>query len=302
LKDKHKEFAKRSMVVAASFGLASALSVVVLGDESGYTATQHQKMKIAAVEAIWETEPAPASLVLFGIPDQKTETTAYEIKVPWLLGLIATRSFDGVVPGIKELRAEAEETIKRGILAYGALQDLKKDRSNQKARDIFEANKKALGHGLLLKKYTPSVVDATEEQIKQAASDTVPNVPLLFWSFRVMVGLGFFFIAFFSYAFYLASKRRLETQPWFLKLCVISLPLPWIAIEAGWFVAEHGRQPWTVDGVLPTFLSGSTLPYGTVLATLIAFVLFYSILAVVDVLLMIKYVKLGPVAAQTKGE
>lgn len=302
LKDKHKEFAKRSMVVAASFGLASALSVVVLGDESGYTTTEHQKMKIAAVEAVWETEPAPAGLVLFGLPDQKTETTAYEIKVPWLLGLIATRSLDGVVPGIKELKAESEETIRKGMVAYGALQELKKDRNNQKAREIFEANQKALGHGLLLKKYTPNVVDATEDQIKKAAQDTVPNVPLLFWAFRVMVGLGFFFIAFFGYAFYLASRRRLEKKPWFLKLCVVSLPLPWISIESGWFVAEYGRQPWTVDGVLPTFLSGSTLPYSSVLTTLIAFVLFYSVLAVVDVLLMIKYVKLGPVAALSKGE
>lgn len=302
LKDKHKEFAKRSMVVAASFGLASALSVVVLGDESGYTTTEHQKMKIAAVEAVWETEPAPAGLVLFGLPDQKTETTAYEIKVPWLLGLIATRSLDGVVPGIKELKAESEETIRKGMVAYGALQELKKDRNNQTAREIFEANQKALGHGLLLKKYTPNVVDATEDQIKKAAQDTVPNVPLLFWAFRVMVGLGFFFIAFFGYAFYLASRRRLEKKPWFLKLCVVSLPLPWISIESGWFVAEYGRQPWTVDGVLPTFLSGSTLPYSSVLTTLIAFVLFYSVLAVVDVLLMIKYVKLGPVAALSKGE
>ncbi|KAB2833451.1 MAG: cytochrome bd-I ubiquinol oxidase subunit CydA, partial [Caedimonadaceae bacterium] len=224
------------------------------------------------------------------------------IKVPWLLGLIATRSLDGVVPGIKELKAESEETIRKGMVAYGALQELKKDRNNQKAREIFEANQKALGHGLLLKKYTPNVVDATEDQIKKAAQDTVPNVPLLFWAFRVMVGLGFFFIAFFGYAFYLASRRRLEKKPWFLKLCVVSLPLPWISIESGWFVAEYGRQPWTVDGVLPTFLSGSTLPYSSVLTTLIAFVLFYSVLAVVDVLLMIKYVKLGPVAALSKGE
>src|ERR1700761_7735619 len=91
---KHREFAKRSMTVAASFGLASALSVVVLGDESGYTAGQNQKMKIAAIEAMWQTEPAPASFTLVGLPSMAAHETRYEIKVPWVLGLIVTRSTD----------------------------------------------------------------------------------------------------------------------------------------------------------------------------------------------------------------
>jgi cytochrome d ubiquinol oxidase subunit I len=301
LRGRHIEFAKRSMVVAASFGLASALSVVVLGDESGYMATEHQKMKIAAVEAVWETEPAPAGLVLFGVPDQKSQTTAYEIKIPWLLGIIATRSLDGVVLGIKDLVHNSEKNVREGMVAYGALQEIKKNRDDSKARALFEEHKKSLGHGLLLKKYTPNVVDATEDQIKSAALDTVPNVSLLFWSFRVMVGLGLYFIVFFGYAFYRASRRRFTDQRWFLRVCLISMPLPWIAAEAGWFVAEHGRQPWTIDGILPTFLSGSSLPYGSVLTTLIAFVLFYSVLAVVDVLLMLKYIKLGPTPHSIKG-
>ncbi len=93
------------MTVAASFGLASALSVVVLGDESGYTAGVNQKMKIAAIEAMWDTEPAPASFTLVGLPDLATHTTKYEIKVPWMLGLIATRSVDTPVPGINDLVA-----------------------------------------------------------------------------------------------------------------------------------------------------------------------------------------------------
>src|SRR6201999_2064873 len=94
LRGRHAEIAKRSMTVAASFGLASALSVVVLGDESGYTAGENQKMKIAAIESMWETEPAPASFTIFGIPNMETHRTDYEIRVPWMLGLIATRSLD----------------------------------------------------------------------------------------------------------------------------------------------------------------------------------------------------------------
>ena len=85
------------------FGLASALSVAVLGDESGYTATLDQKMKIAAIEAMWDTEPPSASFTVFGIPDVETRVTRYKIELPWLLGLIATRSLDRPVEGINDL-------------------------------------------------------------------------------------------------------------------------------------------------------------------------------------------------------
>src|SRR5450755_588332 len=108
LRGRHVELAKRSMTVAASFGLLSALSVVVLGDESGYTARANQKMKIAAIEAMWDTEPAPASFTLFGLPDVKTHVTNYEVRIPWLLGLIATRSTDVPVPGINNLVDDAK--------------------------------------------------------------------------------------------------------------------------------------------------------------------------------------------------
>src|SRR5471032_3444600 len=111
LRRRHVEFAKRSMTVAASFGIASALSVVVLGDESGYTAGVNQKMKIAAIEAMWNTEPAPASFTVFGLPDLATHKTRYEVKVPWVLGLIATRSTDTPVPGINQLVALAHDRI-----------------------------------------------------------------------------------------------------------------------------------------------------------------------------------------------
>src|SRR5690606_17615156 len=107
--------AKRSMTVAASFGLASALSVVVLGDESGYTATENQKMKIAAIEAMWETEPAPAGFNLFALPDQDGQVNRYELQVPFLLGLISTRSLTEELPGIRELVADAETRIRNGV-------------------------------------------------------------------------------------------------------------------------------------------------------------------------------------------
>lgn len=109
-----------------------------------------------------------------------------------------------------------------------------------------------------------------------------------------MVALGFFFILLFAAAFYLASKHRLDRHRWFLRLAFLSLPLPWVAAELGWIVAEYGRQPWAIDGLLPTFLGVSTTSAANVWMSLIGFVLFYTLLAVVDVYLMLRVVRRGP--------
>jgi cytochrome d ubiquinol oxidase subunit I len=122
----------------------------------------------------------------------------------------------------------------------------------------------------------------------------VPAVSPLFWSFRIMVGLGFYFIALFAVAFLLASKRWLTRYRSFLWFAFLSLPLPWIAAELGWIVAEVGRQPWVIEGVLPTFLAVSSISAANVWITLTGFVVFYSTLAVVDVYLMVKTVRGGP--------
>ena len=296
IRGRHIEFAKRSMTVAASFGLAAALSVVVLGDESGYTAGENQKMNIAAIEAMWDTEPAPASFTIIGLPDLANRRTDYEVKVPWMLGLIATRSIDKTLPGIKELVGRAEVRIRSGLIAYDALEKVRAQPNNAAERARLDSNGADLGYALLLKKIRPDIANATAEEITQAAWSTVPAVSPLFWSFRIMVGLGFYFIALFAVAFVLASKRRLTAYRGFLWVALLSLPLPWIAAELGWIVAEVGRQPWVIEGVLPTFLAVSSISAANVWITLIGFVAFYSALAVVDVFLIVKTIKAGPPA------
>ena len=251
-------------------------------------------MKIAAIESAWQTEPAPASFTIFGLPNTETHRTDYAVRVPWMLGLISTRSISKEVPGITELVAEAKGRIKSGLVAYDALQALKSDRTNADLRAKLEAGAGDLGYALLLKKIRPDVQNATDAEIDQAAWTTVPAVSPLFWSFRVMVGLGFFFIGLFIAAFWLATRRRLQDARVFLWIALFSLPLPWIAAELGWYVAEVGRQPWVIEGVLPTFLAVSSLAAGDVLITLIGFVVFYSTLLVVDVYLMTKAIKAGP--------
>lgn len=294
LRGRNVEFAKRSMTVAASFGLAAALSVVVLGDQSGYDLTDHQKMKLAAIEAMWETEPAPASFTAFGFPDVAARTTHFAIHVPWVMGLIGTRSIDTVMPGINDLVAHAQVRIASGLQAYAAMQTLRKNRNDPTARAQFEAHKADLGYALLLKRELADPGVATAADIGDAAASTIPNVPVLFWSFRIMVGCGLWFIVLFGYSFWLSTRRQLDRHRWYLKAALWSLPLPWLAIELGWIVAEYGRQPWAIEGVLPTALGVSSVSAAQVGASLAGFVLFYSALAVVDALLMLKYVRKGP--------
>jgi len=293
LRGRHVALAKRSMTVAASFGLASALSVVVLGDESGYTATLDQKMKIAAIEAMWKTEPPPASFTVFGLPDIATHTTRYKLAVPWLLGLIATRSIDEKVEGIDDLVERGIQRIENGMVAYQALAALRQHPDDRAASQTLETHVQDLGYALLLKRYTQDLSTADPATIRRAANDLVPDVPVLFWAFRCMAGIGFYFIALFALAFYMASARRLERR-WFLRIALWSLPLPWLAAELGWIVAEYGRQPWVVEGVLPTYLGVSSVSLGSIIGSLVGFVLFYSVLAIIDVVLMLRAIRQGP--------
>ncbi|OKH86294.1 cytochrome ubiquinol oxidase subunit I [Thalassospira sp. TSL5-1] len=296
LKERHIELARRSITVGAAFGLAAAFSVVLLGDESGYSATHSQKMKLAAIEAMWDTEKAPASFNLIGFPDQKARETHYAIEIPWVMGLIGTRSLTTEIPGINQLVAQAQDRIRSGIIAYDALMHIRAKNGAPDPTDtaIFEKHSADLGFAFLLKKYIDDPRQATDAQIVAAANDTVPTVWPLFWAFRIMVVLGFGFIGTMAYLFYRASFKGMNYPRPMLKLAVIMIPAPWIAAEMGWFVAEFGRQPWTVDGVLPTALSVSSLSITEVSLTLAGFVLFYTVLFIIEMGLMLKYIRKGP--------
>lgn len=299
LKGRHLELARRSMTVAASFGLAASLSVVVLGDESGYMTTEHQKMKLAAIEAMWKTEPAPAAFTAFGFPDQEARETHYAVHIPWAMGLIGTRSLNTEIPGIEDLQKRAEQRIENGIEAYGALQRIRDAGSlgrsiPAEARDTFERHGGDMGYALLLKRYVDDPRQATPEQITQAAWDTVPPVAPLYWTFRIMVGLGMFFILLTGTFFVLSAMRQLDRWHWLLKVAVWSIPLPFLAAECGWIVAELGRQPWVIEGVLPTAVAVSNLGASTVLLTLCIFTLLYTVLLVIEWKLLFKAIRKGP--------
>ncbi len=292
-------FARRSFAIAAAFGLASILSVIVLGDESGYELGDVQKSKLAAIEAEWETHPAPAPFTVVGLPNQETMETENAVRVPWLLGLIATRSVDKEVTGIKDLIVLHEERIRNGIVAYDLLQKLRAGEKTEANIEAFEAVKKDLGYGLLLKRYVEDPREASEVQIKMAAEDTIPYVPAMFWSFRLMVALGLLMLFIFAAAFWFSVKKEISKNKWLLRIALFSIPMPWIASEAGWFVAEYGRQPWAIGEVLPTVMAVSNLAISDIWISMAGFIFFYTGLAIVEFYLMFKFARLGPSTLHT---
>ena len=298
LRNMHIEFARRSFRIAAAFGLASAACVIVLGDESGYAVTESQKSKLAAIEAMWTAEPAPAGLTLVASINEEEQTNNWEIKIPYVLGLIATRSASTGLPGIREIRANNRERIKSGIEAVSALETMRRDPQDAAAKERFKAHQQDMGYGLLLRRYTENVSAATPEMIERAVMDSVPRVAPLFWSFRLMVGLGFSFLALFALAFWFSVRNQFRDKTWLLKWALWGMPLPWIASQLGWFVAEYGRQPWTVFGLLPTHISASSLSAANIWGSIAAFVGFYTLLLVAELYLMFKYARLGPAVLQ----
>ena len=302
LKQRHVPFALRSFRVASAFGLAAILSAIVLGDESGYTVGEAQQTKMAALEAMWDTEPAPAGLKLVaGINEQQMKND-WEVEVPWVMGLIGTRSVSKQIPGIKDILAINRARIERGVQAVTALEALRKQPDNAEAKAAFDAHKADLGFGLLLRKYVSDVRQATPEIMDKAARDTIPRVTPMFWSFRLMVGLGFLMLALFGLSFWSTLKtkgRELLQRRWLLRWALWMLPAPWLACELGWFVAEYGRQPWTIYGVLPTHMSVSTLTVESLYGSLFGFVGFYTVLLCVEMFLMVKFARLGPASLGT---
>jgi len=292
-------FARRSFAIAAGFGLAAVLSVIVLGDESGYTLGDVQRTKLAAIEAEYDTQPAPADFTIFGIPNDATQKTDYALRVPGLLGLIATRSTDEQVMGLKDLKKQHEVRIRSGMQAYGQLEQIRHGDASPATAAAFNADKADLGYGLLLKRYTDKVTDATAEQIRAAADDTIPSVPPLFFSFRIMVALGVLMLGLIAAAFYYTLRRTITEQRWLLWALLIAMPAPWISCELGWFVAEYGRQPWAIGEVLPTFLATSSLTSGDLIFSLAGFLAFYTGLFIIEAYLMVKFARKGPASLGT---
>lgn len=294
LNGKDIAFARRSFAIASSFGLASILSVIILGDESGYELGDVQKVKLAAVEAEYETHPAPAPFTIIGLPNDEEERTDYALQIPYAMGIIATRSLDEEVMGLKEHKIRNRGRILSGIKAYAVMDKVRSGDATDVERETFEQHKDDLGFAMLLQPFTDNITQPSEEAIQKAVNYSIPPVAPLFWSFRLMVACGGLMLILFALAFYYSAQHKITQPRWLLKAAVWSLPLPWIASEAGWFVAEFGRQPWSIAEILPVHVSVSSLSVSDVVITLVAYSAFYTVMFIAAFYLMQKYARKGP--------
>lgn len=303
LKNRENFLAKQSIRVGAWVGLVGALVVAYTGDGSAYQVADKQPMKLAAMEGVYHGKKGQ-ELIAFGILNPAKEFNnnekefLFDIPIPKLLSILATREVDGFVPGIndiidggypdKNLKGEeiialsAQEKMERGRLAIAALADFNTARQNNdttamnEARARLEANYEYFGYGY---------VDSVEQLI--------PHVPFVFYSFHIMIILGGYFILFFILVLVLSYKEKLPNLKWALWLAILTIPLGYVCLEAGWIVAEMGRQPWVIQDIMPTFAAISKIEVASVQTTFWLFAALFTILLIAEVGIMLKQIKKG---------
>ena len=295
LKNKHFQMAKKSFIVAASFGFLSSIFVLFSGDESAYQVAQKQPMKLAAMEGLYKGE-VNAGIVAMGIltpnkkPGDEKEPFIVEIQAPYLLGLMATRGINNFTPGIDDLVygnekfniPSTQSKIDSGKIALNALENIKlaSEKNDEKSilenRKILDENMHNFGYGYLDK-----------------PEDIVPPVGLTFYSFHVMVALGSYFIVLFLATLYLSMANRIEKYKKLLWACVFSIPLGYVACEAGWIVAEVGRQPWAIQDLMPVGIAATNLASVNVKLSFLLFVVLFTALFIAEIKIMLKQIKIG---------
>ena len=303
LKKRHKRFAVESMKIAAVFGLVAALLSVVSGDTSGYSVAKTQPMKLAAVEGHYVGEKR-AGIVALGILNPKKKTYddgkdpfLFNFKIPYLLSYLSNRKLDSFVPGIQDIieggyeqrdgtiALSAEEKMKRGRLA---ITSLAKYRAAKKVNDLETAsaelkvlreNEEYFGYGYI-----------------KDVHDLVPNVPINFYAFRIMVILGGYFILFFAVFLFMSFKRDISEYKWLNWIAVLSIPFGYIAGQAGWVVAEVGRQPWAIQDMMPVNAAISKLDVSSVQITFTIFLVLFTIMLIAMIGIMRRAIRKGPEA------
>ncbi len=296
LRGRHLEFARRSFRIGSLFGILATAGVLTLGDALGFVGAHAQPTKLVAMEALWTAEKAPMSFNAIAVPIQSEQRNAFAIQIPALLSILVTHSWEGTVPAADALQKQAEQRIRNGIPALDAMKRLSANPNDQAALDLFNKHRADFGYAFLVQRYVADgdVTKATDADITRAASDTIPEVWLVFWAFRIMVGFGLLMLAYFVMAGLFTLRNNVQDQRWFLYVALWMIPVPFIASEMGWVVAEVGRQPWSVYEVLPTWLAASTHSVGYMAFSLGGFMLLYTLFAIIEFYLMVHFIRKGP--------
>ena len=300
LKKREVSFAMKSIVVGSFFGLVSSLLVAFTGDSSAYDVAQAQPMKLAAIEGLYEGK-SEAGLIAIGVlnPAKKEYNDSinpylFKIEIPKMLSILGYRDQQAFVPGIINVIdggyetqsgvalsfAEKHERGKAAIESLKAFQQAVNKHDDATAmieRTKLKKNFSEFGYGYL-----------------DHPSELIPNVPIVFYSFRFMVLLGLFFIALFGLVFYMTSKNKMEDAKWLQWVCLWSIPLGYVAGQLGWTVAEMGRQPWAIQDVLPLKAAVSGISSSSVQITFFLFLALFTVLLVAEVRIMLQQIKKGP--------
>jgi len=304
LKKREAWFAKRSILVASVFGLITSIYLVATGDSSTRQIVHVQPMKFAAIEGLFHGQKG-AGLVALGVisssssdpNDENIKDFHVTLEIPNLLSYMAYGSWDAFVPGVSDLvngneeqgLMAASEKIRRGKIV---ITDLKALKEAKRANDI------PVYESLKAKFYDQQYKDDYFKYFGYGflndVNSLIPNVPLTFYSFHVMVGLGFYFILFFIFALFYTMKDVIGQRRKFLIIALITLPLAYIASQAGWVVAELGRQPWVIQDLMPTTAAVSNIDASAVQVTFWLFAAIFTALAIAEVSIMVKQIKIGP--------
>lgn len=294
LKGKHINFAKHSIAVAAGFGLIALIMVGFFGDQNGLSVAKDEPEKMAAIEGQWTTQKAPAAWSVFAIPHQAEQKNTAVLAIPDMLSLIVSHSLSGTVEGLIPIMQGYQKRFREGIKAYAALKNIRGGHDTPAQEAIFKKNSPNIGYAFLLERYAADPTKATPAQLAIATKDTIPNMATAFFTFRVMILLwGLMFLTMLGALFFI-FRNSITKHRWFLRWALWSIPLPYLACECGWVLAETGRQPWTVHYLMPTFMSVSSITNGMAVGSFIAFVVFYTALFSIELFLMFKYARLGP--------
>ena len=299
LKKRHFEFARKSILLASVFGFLSIIATIFTGDISAQDVTRTQPMKLAAMEGLNEGgKGAPFTLIGLTctdpqLPSERMKTVKYGITIPKLLSFLGYHDFDAYVPGIQNIMdgytsedgkvyPSIEQRMANGRLAIDALKTYKqavKDKNDALASQSLQtlrANFRDFGYGYLSSPY-----------------DTIPPVPLVFYSFRLMVGLGMLFVLLFICSWWYAKKRKFEKFKFIPYLAIACVPLAYIASQCGWIVAEVGRQPWVVQNLMPTNVAITRIASGWVVTTFWLFAILFTLLLIAEIGIMFTQIRKG---------
>ncbi|MCM1151093.1 MAG: cytochrome ubiquinol oxidase subunit I [Alistipes sp.] len=313
LRRREEKMARKSIAIASAFGFVFAVITAATGDRSGAVVARVQPMKLAAMEALYEGEEgAPLTVVGLVQPNGRPvngELVRYKIDIPKMLSLMSFRDMNAYVPGIRDLLYGNEEhgimpTAEKMERGRAVIEELGRYRAAKEAGDRETMTE-------IERKFDPATPEG-EEFLREyfayfgygyleTPEQTVPHVPLLFYSFRVMVGAGTLFILLLAVVWWFNRRDRLAEKRWLLWICVWMIPVAYIASQAGWALAEVGRQPWAIQNLMPVGVAASKIPSGSVSVTFFLFLALFTALLATEVSIMLRQIKAGPEASEDSG-